>query len=54
MSSDFAQTEILAETELPETELLEELRDSVGDDEEAIDSFFNDEEPPPSSMFRRR
>ena len=54
MSSDFAQTEILTETELPETELLEELRDSVGDDEEAIDSFFNDEEPPPSSMFRRR
>ena len=54
MNSDFAQTEILTEAGLPETELLEELRESVGDDEEAIDTFFNDEEPPPSSMFRRR
>ena len=48
------QTEVVEETELPETELLEELRDSVGDDEGAIDTFFNDDEPPPSSMFRRR
>ena len=53
MDSDFAQTEILEETEFPQTELLEELRDSVGEDEGAIDTFFDDDDPP-SSMFRRR
>ncbi len=46
---------VVMEPDLPPTELLEELRDSVGDDEQALDVFFNDDEedPPPTSMFRR-
>ena len=44
---------MIMEPDLPPTELLEELRDSVGDDEQALDTFFNDDDPPPTSMFRR-
>ena len=44
---------VIMEPELRPTELLEELRDSVGDDEQALDTFFNDDDPPPTSMFRR-
>lgn len=48
---EYPATEVVAATP-PPTELLDELRQSVGGDGEAMDAFFDDDEPP-SSLFRR-
>lgn len=50
-AAEYPATEVVAATP-PPTELLDELRQSVGGEGEAMDAFFDDDEPP-SSLFRR-